>query len=162
MITIIAAIAKNRVIGNNNRLIWHLPADLRFFKSTTMGHVLIMGRKTFESLGKPLPGRTMIVISRQKDYLTQGVAIAHSLPDALNMVPENLETFIVGGAQIYELALPIADKMILTRIDADFDGDTIFPDYNEVDWQLVHTEHHPSDDKHPWPFSFNTYLRRNQ
>ena len=157
MITIIAAIAKNRVIGNNNRLIWHLPADLRFFKTTTMGHALIMGRKTFESFEKPLPGRKMIVISRQPDYMAAGTTVAQSLPEALSLVPASMEAFIIGGAQIYKLALPIANRMMLTILEADFEGDTIFPEYDETEWRLVHTDHHPADDKHPWPFSFNTY-----
>ncbi len=161
MITIIAAVAKNRVIGKNNKLIWHLPADLRFFKTTTMGHALIMGRKTFESFEKPLPGRKMIVISRQHDYFAPGATIVHSLPDALSLIPANLEAFITGGAEIYKLALPIANRMMLTKVEADFEGDTIFPEYDEADWQLVHTEYHPADDKHSWPFSFNTYLRCN-
>src|SRR5690606_11071407 len=127
--SMIVAIAANNVIGKDNQLVWHMPADLRHFKSTTMGHYIIMGRKTFESQKKPLPGRTSIIITRNKDYQAEGCHVVHSLEEAYKIGRENnqQEVFILGGAEIYEMALNSANKMYITEIKESFEGDTFFP-----------------------------------
>ncbi|MDP2424590.1 MAG: dihydrofolate reductase [Bacteroidales bacterium] len=159
MISIIAAIATNGLIGKDNRLVWHLPADMRFFKQTTMGHALIMGRKTFESFGKPLPGRTSIVITRQKKFRHPGVIVTHSFYQALNMVNTNEEVFVIGGADIYRQALPLAHKLYLTIIHHTFDGDTFFPEINYCDWKLIKDEYREADDANAFAISFRQYER---
>lgn len=126
MLSIIAAIAKNGVIGNQGKLPWHLPEDLKHFKETTLGHPIVMGRKTFESIGKPLPGRENIVLTRDQTFQGKGVTVIHSLADAIENHPDE-EIFVIGGAEIYQLALPLADKLYLTLIDQEFPGDTYFP-----------------------------------
>ena len=139
-ISLIAAVANNNVIGNNNGLIWKLPADLKHFKNMTMGHVLIMGRKTFESIGTPLKGRTTIVVTRQKGYDAKGCAVAHSLKEALNLVKEEKkEVFVAGGGEIYSLAIQLhqARRIYLTRIYAEFEGDTFFPEIDKNSWELI-------------------------
>ncbi len=158
--TIIAAVAENNIIGKNNRLIWHLPADMKFFRNTTMGHPLIMGRKTFESFGKPLPGRRSIVITRQNDWNFPGVEVAHSLEEAIAMIGDNQEFFIIGGAEIYRQTLPLCRKMYLTVIHQNFDGDTCFPEFDISEWELIHDEKHAADEKNHYPYSFRTYIRK--
>jgi dihydrofolate reductase len=160
MLSIIAAVAKNQVIGKNNQLVWHLPADMRFFKNTTMGHTLIMGRKTFESFGKPLPGRKSIVITRQKNCHYEGVRVVHSLDDAIKAAPQCEEVFIVGGAEIYRMAMPLCKKMYLTAVHHEFEGDTFFPAVDFSQWQLLSDEKHPADEKHAYPFSIRVYERK--
>lgn len=163
-ISIIVAVAENGVIGNDNALIWHMPADLRFFKQKTTGHVIIMGRKTFESIGggRPLPNRTTVVISRNPQYVVpEGVLLAHSLTDALARFSEESEVFVCGGAQIYAEALLHAHCMYITRIHASFHGDTYFPDFSSNQWQCIHTEHHCADDKNPYDYSFEVYSSDN-
>ncbi len=132
-ISIIAAVAANRVIGNKNELIWHLPEDLKRFKNLTTGHPIIMGRKTFESIGRPLPGRENIVITSQEDYQPEGVTVVHSLMEALILAPEldSEEVFVIGGGRVYAEALGFADRLYLTVLDQEFEGDTIFPDWSE-------------------------------
>jgi dihydrofolate reductase len=141
-LSLIVAAANNNVIGRNNELPWHLPQDLKYFKSVTLGKPVIMGRKTFESIGKPLPGRTNIVITRQSDWQHAGVLVASSVKDAVALA-ENFrnelgqtaeEIMVIGGAEIYRSALPLADKVYLTRIDADVIGDAWFPALSETDW----------------------------
>ena len=139
-LSIIAAMSANRVIGNNNNLPWRLPADLKRFKSLTMGHHLIMGRKTFESIGQPLPGRTTVVITHQTGFAPEGVLVAHSIDQALHVVAGDDEVFVAGGAQIYQQMLPRADRLYLTSIHAEFEGDTNFPEFEESDWQLISEE----------------------
>lgn len=160
MLSIIAAIAKNNIIGKNNGLIWHLPADMKHFRNTTMGHSLIMGRKTFESFGKPLPGRHSIVITRQKDWSFAGVTVAHSLQEAIAMAGGNEEVFIIGGAEIYSQAMPSCKKMYLTIIHHEFDGDTCFPPVDFSEWKLIKDEKHLPDEKNQYPYSFRTYVRK--
>ncbi|GAA4805993.1 dihydrofolate reductase DfrA [Olivibacter ginsenosidimutans] len=163
MISIIVAAAKNNAIGKNNQLLWHMPADLKFFRKTTSGHTIIMGRKTFESVGQPLPKRRNIVITHQKDYQAEGIEVASSLEEALERCEkerEDDEVFIVGGAQIYEEAMPFTDKIYLTVIQQVFeDADTFFPPISDEKWQLEQVEHHESDEKNPYDYSFLVYTK---
>ena len=138
MISIIVAHDKNRVIGYENKLPWHLPGDLQYFKEMTMGKPIIMGRKTFESIGRPLPGRRNIVITRNEHYNADGIEVVSSLDEALQLTKDAEETMVIGGEQILRLALPLADRLYITLIDAEFNGDTYFPDYEG--WQLVSSQ----------------------
>ena len=159
MISIIVAIAQNGIIGDKNSLLWHIKEDMRFFRTTTSGHAVIMGRKTFESLGsKPLPKRKNIVITRS-DLTFEGALTAHSLDEAIAMAEGDEETFIIGGAQIYRAALAVADRMYITRVERDYEGDTSFPDIDYSQWQLVSEERHERGEEYEWPFSFLTYDR---
>jgi dihydrofolate reductase len=139
-ISIIVAIAENNVIGDNNQLIWHIPGDLKRFKALTMGHHIIMGRKTWESIGRALPGRISIVISRNPNYLAKGAIVVTSLEDALAKAQLDNEVFIIGGAQIYEQALPLANKIYLTQIHKSFEGDVSFPNIDKNLWKQVSSE----------------------
>jgi dihydrofolate reductase len=161
-VSIIAAIANNNVIGNENQLIWHMPADLKHFKALTMGHTMIMGRKTFESIGSPLKGRTTIVISRQKDYDARGCKVAASLEEALTIVKDEKEVFIAGGAQVYRQAIQMkrTRKMYLTRIFASFEGDAFFPEIDMAEWECTERTDHQPDDKNKYPYSFRIYRRK--
>ena len=159
MISIIVAIAQNGTIGDNNSLLWHIKEDMRFFRTTTSGHAVIMGRKTFESLGsKPLPKRKNIVITRS-DLTFEGALTAHSLDEAIAMAEGDEEAFIIGGAQIYRAALAVADRMYITRVERDYEGDTSFPEVDYSQWQLVSEERHERGEEYEWPFSFLTYDR---
>jgi len=155
----IAAVADNRVIGRDNDLIWHLPADLQFFKTTTKGHHIIMGRKTFESLNKPLPYRTNIIVTRQSDYRVEGVLVVRSLDEAIQAVSNDEEPFIVGGAEIYRQGMEIADRIYITRVHGEFEGDTFFPEINEETWKVVKKEFRPKDERNPYDMTFYTYER---
>ena len=159
MISIIAAVAQNGVIGDKNSLLWHISEDLRFFKRTTSGHPVIMGRKTYESLGRPLPNRRNIVISRTQQTI-EGCEVVGSLEEAVALFPSEEEIFIIGGAQIYALALDIADKMYLTRVCHDYEGDTSFPKWDSSKWQLTSKEEFECGEKYPHPFAFETYERK--
>lgn len=158
-LSIIVAMATNRVIGLNNRLPWRLPADLARFKKLTMGHCLLMGRKTFESIGRPLPGRTTVVLTHQEDYAPPTVLVAHSIDEALDMATGD-EVFIAGGAQIYRQTLALTDRLYLTIIDKEFAGDAYFPVYDETNWQLVSQERHPLTATTPFSYSFLVYERK--
>jgi len=160
---IMAAIAQNNVIGKNNDLIWHLPADLRFFKQTTRGHTLIMGRKTFESLANPLPHRDSWVVSRNKSYSADGITTFQSINDALSAAEEKgLETvFILGGGEIYRQSMAIADKLIITEVHESFEGDTFFPEIDKSIWKEVSREKHKADEKNKYDFDFVEYLKSN-
>ena len=160
MITLIAAAAENNALGKDNDLLWHLPEDFKRFKQITSGHYIIMGRKTFESFPKPLPNRTHIIITRQKEYLADGCLVLHSLEEALEISPQNEEVFIIGGAQIYKQALPFADKIDLTRVHIELDADAFFPEFNTSEWNLVFSEKHVKDEKHQYDFTFETYLKK--
>jgi dihydrofolate reductase len=159
--SIIVAAAENGVIGRNGQLPWRLSADLRRFKQLTMGHAVLMGRKTYESIGRPLPGRRMIVITRQPGYDAVGVEIAHSLAAACGLAANAHETeaFIIGGAEIFGEALPHADRLYFTRVHATIDGDVYFPPFDRADWSLTSKEEHPADVKNDYPFTFQTYER---
>ena len=160
MITLIAAAAENNALGKDNDLLWHLPEDFKRFKQITSGHYIIMGRKTFESFPKPLPNRTHIIITRQKEYLADGCRVVHSLEEALEISPQNEEVFIIGGAQIYKQALPFADKIDLTRVHIELDADAFFPEFNTSEWNLVFSEKHVKDEKHQFDFTFETYIKK--
>ena len=138
MISLIVAHDKNRVIGYENKMPWHLPGDLQYFKEVTMGKPIIMGRKTFESIGRPLPGRRNIVITRNKQYNSDGIETVSSLDEALMLTKNDEEVMIIGGEQIFRLALPLANRLYITQINAEFNGDTFFPSYEG--WQLVHCQ----------------------
>lgn len=159
MISIIVAVAENGVIGDRNRLLWHISEDLRRFKALTTGHPVVMGRKTCESLGRPLPNRRNVVISRQETQIA-GCEVVHSLDEALALFPADEEVFIIGGAQIYAAALPIADRFYLTRVEHAYEGDTRFPVWNPADWRLVASEHFEHGAEYPYPFTFEVYERR--
>jgi dihydrofolate reductase len=155
-LSIIVAVAENGVIGHNNQLIWRLPEDLKMFKRLTSGHPIIMGRKTFESIGKPLPNRTSIIITKNPDFQIEGCITVHSLEEAIeaaNEIEEN-EAFIIGGAEIYRLALPFADKIYLTEVHHTFEGDTFFPAIDKDLWEEVNRIDHDIDEKHLYKYSF--------
>lgn len=154
----IVAMAANRVIGAGNQLPWRLSADLARFKRLTMGHTLVLGRKTYESIGRPLPGRTFIVVTRQRDYAPAGVTVAHSVDEALALARArgDDEVFIAGGADIYAQTMDRIDRLYLTRIERDVPGDTYFPEVDLSGWRLVEEERHPEGDL---PFAFLTYER---
>lgn len=153
-ISIIAAMDRNRLIGRDGDLPWRLPADFRHFKATTMGHHLIMGRRTFESMPGILAGRTIVVVTRQNDYGAEGALVASSIDDALEMSRGDDEIFIAGGALIYRQALAIVDRMYLTFIDAAFEGDTWFPEWDASLWKEVSRVDHEPDEKNRWPYAF--------
>ena len=159
-LSIIVAISENRVIGRDGDLPWHISEDLRRFKSLTMGCPIIMGRKTYESIGRPLPGRTSVVISTNADYPEKGILLARDFCEALDLVRDASEVFVVGGARIYELALPFVDRIYLTQVYTKIDGDTFFPEIDWSHWDLV--EQSPgkrcADDK--FEYSFQTFDRR--
>lgn len=159
---IVAAVANNNVIGNENRLIWHLPADLKHFKELTTGHTMIMGRKTFESIGQPLKGRKTIVVTTQPDYDAQGCQLAHSIEEAIKMVKHEKEVFIAGGAEIYRQTIDLyyTRRIYLTRIYANFEGDTFFPEIDPEKWQVIEREDHQPDEKNQYSYSFLTYKRK--
>lgn len=160
MISIIVAVARNGVIGDRNRLIWHISEDLRRFKAITTGHPVIMGRKTFESLGRPLPNRINVVVTRQAGYRAEGCVVVGSLEDAIRHFDPSEEVFVIGGAQIYAQALPLADRFYLTRVEADYHGDTFFPAWNPADWKLCREERRERGEKFEYPFTFLDYIRR--
>jgi dihydrofolate reductase len=160
MIASIFAMSENRVIGKDNKLPWHLPADLKFFKATTLNHPILMGRKTFESIGKPLPQRTSIIITRQPGYQTPGALIVNSLTAGIKAgLALKEDIFIIGGAEILKEALPLVDTMYLTRIHATFNGDVFYPEYNEQEWQEIWREDHEPDEKNHFPYSFLKLIR---
>ncbi len=158
-LSIIAAMARNRVIGRDNRLPWRLPADWRRFKRLTMGHHLIMGRKTFESIGRPLPGRISIVLTGRRSYAPAGVQVAASLEDALRFAQGDNEVFVGGGAGVYRQTLNLADRMYLTLLPDDFEGDTYFPRYDESHWEVRRMEVHEPEKTDPNHYTFLTLDR---
>jgi dihydrofolate reductase len=157
-IALIAAMANNRVIGKDNQMPWHLPEDLRYFKAMTLGKPVVMGRKTFESIGRPLPGRHNIVISRQPDYRLDGVSCVSSFEEAKKVAGECDELIVMGGGQLYAQVMPLADIMYLTFIKLETEGDTFFPPWNEQEWQVLQTESITNDDG--LEYSFNTLVKK--
>lgn len=155
--SLIVAIAKNNVIGINNTLPWHLPEDLKRFRALTMGHHIIMGRKTYESLGRLLPGRTTVIVTRNKHYKLEGALIAYSLEDALALCENDDEAFVIGGAELYQDGLKLADKLYVTEVDLTVDGDAFFPAVDLKHWQETSRETHIS--AQGMPFSYITYIR---
>ncbi len=161
-LSILVAVAENGVIGRGGDLPWHLAADLGRFKRLTIGHAIVMGRKTWESIGRPLPGRRMVVVTRQAGYRAEGVRVAAGLQQALEMAREagDREPFVVGGAEIYRQALPLASRLYRTRVLADVEGDTYFPKFQEAEWRLVESDPHEADARNDHPFCFELLKRR--
>ena len=159
MISIIVAVAENGAIGSGNRLPWHLPDDLKRFKALSLGKPVVMGRRTFESIGRPLPGRPNIVISRQGGLAIDGVRVAHSLDEALAAAGSVPEVVVIGGAQIFRQVLPRTDTIHLTRVHARVDGDVFFPELDPAKWRETAVEHHAADERHRYAFSFVTLQR---
>lgn len=159
-LSIIVAASQNNVIGKDNQLIWRLSADLKRFKALTTGHHIIMGRKTFDSIGKPLPNRTSIIITRQADYKAEGCIVVNSLEDALAQVKDDQEAFIIGGGTIYKEAMDKADKLYLTRVHNKFDGDTFFPKLDFKHWESVKREDHLPSEKNEYAYSFIDYVKK--
>lgn len=156
-ISIIVAASENNIIGKDNDMPWRLSADLKRFKKLTMGHHIIMGRKTFESIGKPLPGRTSVIITRNKDYKQEGCIIVHSLDEAMEVVKDD-EVFVIGGGEIYNMAFESADKLYLTRVHVSLDGDTSIPVVDEK-WKEIEREDFSKDEKNQFDYSFIDYVR---
>lgn len=152
-ISMIAAMAHDRIIGNANSMPWHLPADFTWFKRCTLGKPIVMGRKTFESIGRPLPGRLNIVISRNPNFSAEGITVVNDIAAAKLIAGDAQELMIIGGGSIYQACLPIADRLYLTFIDADLEGDTQFPEWGDH-WQVVEKDHHNSDDKNAYAMEF--------
>ena len=159
-VSIIVAVAKNGIIGKENDLPWCLSEDLKHFKRTTLGKPVIMGRKTYESVGKPLPGRRNIVVSRNPSYEVEGCEVAHSIEEAVEMAAAADEVMVLGGGRLYADALPITDRIYLTRVDAEVEGDTRFPDLDMGEWQEVDRWTHPADEKNDFPCTFLILERR--
>jgi dihydrofolate reductase len=156
---LIVARARNGVIGKDNQLPWHLPEDLKHFKRTTLGKPVIMGRKTWESLPKALPGRLNVVITRQADYVAEGATVVTSIDEALEAVKENDHAFIMGGAEIYRQTMDRVTVAHITVINADYEGDAVFEGFNENEWTLAEEDTFPATDQHPWSFSIRRYER---
>jgi len=156
----IAAVAENNALGKNNELVWHLPNDFKRFKSLTTNHHIIMGRKTFESFPKPLPNRVHVIITRQTDYNPEGCIVVDSIEKAIAACPENEDSYIIGGGEIYNLGLPYADIIEITKVHHTFEADTFFPKINDREWQLVETEENFKDDKHLYDYTYETYIKK--
>lgn len=165
-LSIIVAMANNRTIGRNNKLPWYLPQDLQYFKRITMGKPIIMGRKTFESIGHPLPGRINIVVTRQQQWTREGVRVAHSTEEAIQLADSQAvidgvdEVMLIGGAELYRSALPAADTVYLTHVNADIEGDAFFPELDNSLWQEVHRQSFPACDNNPHDYAFCVLQRR--
>lgn len=158
-VSIIAAMAKNRVIGADNAVPWRLPGELQMFKSITMGHHIIMGRNTWESIGRLLPGRTTVIVTRQRDYLVPGAIVSASLADAIAACGDDDEIFVIGGAQLYAAALPLADRIYLTTVDAEVAGDTLMPQFDFAQWREHSAQACRADDKNPYNYKLTIYDR---
>ena len=161
MFSIIVAVSENNVIGNDNKLIWHLPADLAYFKKVTMSKTIVMGRKTFESIGRPLPGRKNVVITRSHQFSHENVTVLQN-PQSLLVQKTAEELVIIGGAEIYRIFLPLADKIYFTRVHHNFQGDAFFPEINRDEWIKKSEEFHSRDEKNAYDYSFIVYERKNR
>jgi dihydrofolate reductase len=167
VISLIAAVSKNRIIGKNNDLPWHLPDDMKYFMQTTKGHHVIMGRKNYDSIPekfRPLPNRTNIVVTRQKGFKAAGCIIVHSIEEGIELAKKNNEheTFIIGGAEIYKLGFQISQRLYLTEINAEIEGDTFFPEFNKQNWKETSRIHHQADSRHAYSFDFVIYEHNHQ
>lgn len=160
ILSIIVAAAENDVIGSNNQLLWHLPNDLKYFKSLTTGHTVVMGRKTHESIGRPLPNRRNIIISRNAELKADGCEIAGSIEEALKRVAGEEEVFIMGGGEIYKQVWDSADRIYLTRVHTHKEGDTVIPAILPGDWMEESREPHEADERHPYAYTFIRYKRK--
>jgi dihydrofolate reductase len=161
MIILIAAVAENNALGKNNDLLWHLPKDFKRFKEITSGHHIIMGRKTFESFPKPLPNRTHVIITRQKEYVCEGCIVVQDLEKAIAVCPKNEDVFVIGGGEIYSQSIHLADQLDITRVHHSFEADVFFPEIDPEIWELTTEEVHLKDEKHPYDYSFQTFVRKN-
>ncbi|EZP77472.1 dihydrofolate reductase subunit [Parageobacillus genomosp. 1] len=161
MISHIFAMDQNRVIGKDNRLPWHLPADLAYFKKVTMGHAIVMGRKTFESIGRPLPGRENVIVTRDRSFQLEGCKVLHSIEEVKRFAAmRDDEVFVIGGAELFRATLPVADRLYITKIEASFPGDTFYPAFDESEWQLVSYTKGIKDEKNPYDYAFIVYERK--
>ncbi len=157
----IAAIGTNRELGKSNALLWNLPTEMQYFRATTKGHAVIMGRKTFESIGRALPNRRNIVITRDTNFASEGVEVAHSVDEALALFKDsNEEVFIIGGAQIYGEAMPKTDRLYITRVKSTFDADTFYPAFDETEWNKIKSEDHFADTDHAYDYTFEVWERK--
>ena len=159
-LAVIAAVSRNGVIGRARKLPWHLSHDLRRFKEITTGHAIIMGRKTYESIGRPLPNRRSLVITRDPSFRANGVEVVRSLEEALQAATGESKRFVIGGAAMFADALPLADELYLTRVHADVEGDVYFPHLDFGEWELIEEESHPADEKNDYPITLQFYRRR--
>lgn len=165
-VSLIVAMSQNRVIGRQNQMPWHLPDELKYFKRVTMGKPVVMGRNTFESIGKPLPGRPNIIVTRNPDYDADGISIVASVEESLELAEQlterdaNAEVMVIGGAQIFAVTLPLADRLYLTEVHAVVDGDVFFPEFSPIDWRLVSREDHAADGANPYAYSVLVLERR--
>jgi len=162
MLSLIVAMDKNRVIGYKNDMPWHLPNDLRYFKERTTGHTIIMGRKTFDSLGRVLPNRKHLVLTRSERQFPEGVEAFHDIDDVLQYVNNNTdeEIFVIGGGQLFKMMLPHVDKMYITEIDEEFAGDVYFPSFKDAEWELTSKEKGPKDEQNPYDYYYLVYERK--
>lgn len=161
MLSLICAMGRKNEIGLKNKMLWHLPKDLQYFKNTTGNFPVVMGRKTHDSIGKALPNRTNMVVSRNTDWLVEGVLVVNTLKEALKHTRKiSDEVFVIGGQTIYEQCLPLADKLYLTRVDAELTADRFFPEWNEKDWELTREECHEKDEKHAYDYCFQIWERK--
>ncbi len=158
-LSLIVAMAKNRVIGADGKIPWHLPNELRLFKSVTMGHHIIMGRKTYESINRLLPGRTTVIVTRRKDYTIPGTKIAHTLDAAVASCAGDSEIFVIGGGELYRAALPVADRIYLTVVDAEPAGDTRMPEFDLAQWRVHSTQRYGKDERHAHDYRFEIHDR---
>lgn len=157
-LSLIWAMGHNQVIGIDNKMPWHLPAELTYFRKVTTGHPIIMGRRTFESIGRPLPGRTNIILTRDQSFTAEGTVVLHSLEQVLQQYGDS-GAFVIGGTQIYEQFLPVAERLYITMIDQEFEGDTFFPEIDWSEWRLVNEEPGVKDEKNPYSYSFKVFDR---
>jgi dihydrofolate reductase len=164
IVSAIAAAARNNVIGKDNQIPWYLPADLVYFKRATLGHHIIMGRNSFHSIGRPLPKRTNIVITRDPFFTASGVLVAHSVEEALGMAFDAGETeaFIIGGGVIYRESMDLWDRIYLTEVDLTVDGDVFFPEIDPTEWNEISRESHPADEKNEWGYTFRVLERKTE
>lgn len=158
-LSLIVAMAKNRIIGAGGKIPWHLPNELQLFKRVTMGHHIIMGRKTFESIGRLLPGRTTVIVTRRRDYAVADAKIAHTLEDAIALCAGDSEVFVIGGGELYRAAMPLADRLYLTVVDAEPAGDTQMPEFDATQWRLHSTEQFRRDERHAHDYRFEVHDR---
>ena len=158
-ITLIVAAAENNAIGKDNQMLWHLPNDFKYFKKNTLEHSVVMGRKTFDSIGKPLPDRRNIILTRNLRYSNEEADVANSVNEVMNYTRDENEIFIIGGAEIYKQTLPLANKVLLTRVHTTINGDAYFPELLDHEWKLVSAEKHEKDEKHAFDYTFEVYER---
>jgi dihydrofolate reductase len=158
-LALVVAMARNGVIGRGNGLPWHLPEDLRHFKALTLGKPILMGRRTYETIGRPLPGRDNLVLTREREWRAEGVSTVHSLDEALERAQRASELMVIGGAEVYRLTLPLAQRIYLTEVLVDVEGDTLFPDWERRDWRELHSSVYPADARNAYGMRFVTLAR---